>query len=106
MLLMGRNRSELILSRALSRRYLGNAIGLPMPEEGTMSAVPGEVLALFWYLRETSAAAARFVFWTVLERPDHGLAAVALRRKRGQQTADRYAVADGGSVDSRWSSTA
>src|SRR2546423_9386138 len=75
MLLMGRNRSELILSRALSRRYLGNAIGLPMPEEGTMSAVPAEVLALFGYLRETSAAADLLVFWTAFERPGHGLAA-------------------------------
>ena len=78
MLLIGTkrvDRSGVILSRALSRRYLGNTIGLPMPEEGSMSAVPARFSPGSGQLCETSAAAALLMFWTALERPDHGFVA-------------------------------
>ena len=86
MLLIGTkrvDRSGVILSRALSRRYLGNTIGLPMPEEGSMSAVPARFSPGSGQLCETSAAAALLMFWTALERPDHGFVAGGDGARRG-----------------------
>ena len=46
-----------------------------MPEEGSMSAVPARFSPGSGQLCETSAAAALLMFWTALERPDHGFVA-------------------------------